>query len=334
MITLCTSDLHLAENPRDAYRLRWFEQLPALAQEHGAARVLVLGDVTEVKEGHRAGLVNTIVDGFAALAEVAQVYVLRGNHDYVAEDVPFFKFLSRVPRVRWINEPMSLRLRGLGSCLLLPHSRNPVAEWAGINMRVDWIFTHQTFEGSDAGGGHKLSGISRSIFPKGASIVSGDVHLPQQLGAVTYVGAPYHVTFGDEYKPRVLLIDEGKMRSVPTKGPQKCLMTVSGRDPLGALDIKHPLMRRGDMIKVRIELPAGAEISRVQARQRAREWAATAGVELQAIQIIAPTTGPAKIAAQARGRAPDSDLVRGYAKKMKKGELTLAAGLKIAEEVA
>ena len=322
--TLVTSDLHLAESPRDSYRLRWFEQLPALAQEHGVDRVLVLGDVTEVKEGHRAGLVNAVVDGFAALAAVAQVYVLRGNHDYVAEDVPFFKFLSRVPRVRWVNEPALLRLRGLDSCLLLPHCRDPAAEWAGVDMRADWIFAHQTFEGSDAGRGHKLSGISRGIFPKGARVVSGDVHLPQQLGAVTYVGAPYHVTFGDEYEPRVLLLEGSKMRSVPTAGPQKRLITTSGRDPLGALDVAHPLkvispLNRGDMVKVRIELPAGTDVSRAQARQRAREWADAAGVELQAVQITAPAAGPAKIAARTRGRAPDPDLVRAYAKKMKKG---------------
>lgn len=329
MPTLVTADLHLAENPRDAYRLAFFDQLPALAREYDADRVLVLGDITEAKDGHRATLVNRIVDGFAALAEVAQVYVLLGNHDYVSIDVPFYRFLHHLPRVRWIAEPTALKLRGLGDCLFLPHTRDVGAWTTLMGQKYAWYFCHQTFGGADLGHG-QLAKAGAAPFTRkaGDRVVSGDVHVPQQLGAVTYVGSPYTIDFGDDFDPRILLLDGTEMLSVPTEGPQKVLVEVPRRHGPAS---RAP--HAGDIVKVRVELPPNSDRSRTDVRAEWRAWAGRMGVELYTVQVVSPEAGASTPKARLRHRAPDADLVRAYVKKMGKGKVTAAAGLKIVEEV-
>lgn len=326
MITIVTADIHASPNPRDAYRWKFIEEtLPALVAEHGAERVLVLGDLTEAKAGHSAELVNRLVDALAALAAHASVYLLMGNHDYLSEDVPFYRFTRHLPRVRWINDPTALTLRGLGKCLFLPHTRDLTSWVDHMHDEYDWFFCHQTFGGADLGG--RRAAGDGPPFSKNSKVVSGDVHSPQRVGPVTYVGAPYSVDFGDAFEPRVLLLEGAEMRSVPVPGPQKRLVEVpSITDLTGA----EKNLRPGDVVKVRATMETG-EYSRAEARKNIREWAASVGVELYAVEIIAPRAAPTKM--HDRHRASDEELVRGYAKKMGKGKSTVSAGLKIMDSM-
>ena len=325
-VTLVAADPHWSPNPRDAYRWIFLEEtLPTMIEKHGIGRVIIAGDLTEAKDGHTAALVNRLVDGVSKLAEAAPVYVLKGNHDYVAEDVPFYRFLRHLPRVRWINEPTQLNLRGLGKCLFLPHTRR-LEDWdESITDNFDWFFCHQTFKGAALSQGHRAEG-SAAPFSVGARVVSGDVHVPQEIGPVTYVGAPYHVDFGDDYSPRVLLLEGTKMRSVPVPGPQKRLLTSTG-DVLAMKGKCYP----GDIVKVRVALPASAKTSRAEVRHRCRAWAEEAGVSLHAVEIIAPKVVAAGVSRN-RSRASDADLVRAYGKKMSADKIAVAAGLKLMDE--
>lgn len=256
--------------------------------------------------------------------------------------MPFFRYMRHLPRVRWINEPTRLKLRGLGDCLFLPHTKNPEEEWRAWlgdrraahapPRRHDWYFCHQAFHGAVSESGQKLAGVPRNIFPRGAHVVSGDVHKPQDW----YVGAPYLIDFGDDYEPRVLLLDGGKMRSVPVPGPQKRLVSIVGefdeRD-LRAHQKIFRVIRPGDVVKVRVELPAATKASRADVRACVREWAVSEGVQLYGPEIVAPKALPER-AARDRHRATDEELVRGYAKKMGQGKVAVAAGLKIMEETS
>lgn len=333
--TLATADIHASANPRDAYRWVFLEQtLPAMIAEHAVERVLVLGDLTEQKSGHSPELVNRLVDAFVAIAERAQVYILKGNHDYVAEDVPFFRYMRHLPRVRWINEPTRLRLRGLGDCLFLPHTSR-IDELTSTIHEADWYFCHQTFAGADLGG-RKADGASAPFPSSRGRAVSGDVHVPQKLGRVTYVGSPYAVDFGDDAEWRVLLLGDNKVRSVPVPGPQKRLVSIVGEFNERDLRVHQKIfrvVRPGDVVKVRVELSAATKASRADVRARVREWAVSEGIQLYATEIIAPKALPER-AAHDRHRATDEELVRAYAKKMGQGKVTVAAGLKIVEETA
>lgn len=325
MTTLVTADLHLSENPRDGYRFQFLEGLPDLVRRLGARRVVILGDLTEAKDAHRAPLVNRIADSLAKLAEEVSVYILRGNHDYVIAEVPFYRFLSHLRNIRWINQPTVLKLRGLGDCLFLPHTNN-LEDWA--NLAFDehaWTFCHQTFEGAAAGHGRQLTGVP---VPGGAfRVVSGDIHVPQKLSRITYVGAPYHVDFGDDYEPRVLLLDGNKMRSVPCNGPQKRLVEVSS---VGDLAPAGGSVRPGDIAKVRVHVSQEELAARSKIRAAVREWADNAKVVLHAVQLVAGE-GPKQKKTRQPDRRSDEDLVREYVAARGGGKATLQVGLKLIE---
>lgn len=330
MTTLVTADLHLSDNPRDAYRLAFMDRLPDMLEEHDATRLLVLGDLTEAKDGHKAWLVNEIVDRFAALAALVDVVILKGNHDYLREDVPFYRFLGHLSRVRWINVPTSLRLRGLGRCLFIPHTTNWPDDLEAKD--ADWIFCHQTFDGADAGHGRSLPGISHEAFPRGSRVVAGDVHVPQKIGPVTYAGAPCLVDFGDDYDPRVLILDGNKMRSVPYEGPQKRLVSISSEDVEDHLESALPGLNAGDVVKVRVDATPDQMIDRAAVRRAVREWGDEVGVNIYATQIVAPRDSGSPENRKVRQQRSDEQLVRAYAKKMDAGSGVLKVGLKLVEK--
>lgn len=98
------------------------------------------------------------------------------------------------------------------------------------------------------------------------------------------------------------------------------------------LKFKQNDAQAGDVVKMRIHIPPGSDISRAQARKAAQEWAEKAGVQLYGIEVIA-TKPRAEKTVEARAQHSDEELVRAYVKKTGKGKGTLAVGLKIAEEV-
>ena len=95
MRRLVTGDVHISQNPRDAYRLVFLEKtLPDLIDRHKVEQLLVLGDLTQAKEKHPASLVNSVVGAFHQLSKQCEIVLLQGNHDYQSVGSPFFEFLS------------------------------------------------------------------------------------------------------------------------------------------------------------------------------------------------------------------------------------------------
>lgn len=328
---LTVADLHAASNPRDAYRWNFIERaLPKLIRAHRPACLAILGDLTDAKDGHSAELVNRLADAIAALAKTVRVICLRGNHDHLSSTA-FFQFLHHQHNVDWINEPTRMKL-SIGECLFLPHARDPEQDWYDVGMRdARWIFCHQAFAGAVSESGARLTGTPTSIFPRGSRVISGDIHAPQRVGCVEYTGAPYLVRFGDAYEPRMLLLDAEKMTSIPVPGPQKRLLTVRRPEEL-ARQRMRALYRPGDVVKVRVDLPEGSDLTRAQVRADVRSWAESAGVALYATEVVAPRPEQAD-----RGRKDcartDEELVQAYVKKTGRGRDMLVAGMKLAKEV-
>lgn len=324
---LTVADLHVASNPRDAYRWNFIERtLPKLIRAHRPAYLAILGDLTDAKDGHSAELVNRLADAIAALAKSARVICLRGNHDHLS-DAAFFQFLHHQRNVEWINEPTRMKL-SIGECLFLPHARDPEQTWCDVDMGdASWIFCHQAFAGAVSESGVRLAGTPTSIFPRGSRVISGDIHAPQRVGCVEYTGAPYLVRFGDAYEPRVLLLDAEKMTSIPVPGPQKRLLTVRAPSELTRQRMRA-LYRPGDVVKVRVDLPEGSDLTRTQVRADVRSWAESAGVALYAIEVVAPQPEQADRSRKDRTRS-DEELVRAYVRKTGRGQATLSTGLKI-----
>ena len=212
-------------------------------EEYHVEKLYVLGDLCESKDGHDAWMVNSVVDHLALLAAAAPLTILRGNHDYLDPENPFFGFLQYIPRITYINQPTVI-----GRDLFLPHTRNHQRDWVGL-QKCNLVFAHNTFAGAVGANGHKLDGIPPDAVD--GFIISGDVHVPQQLGRkLIYVGAPYTINFGDDYEPRALLWDaDNKLKSIPLPGPQKRVVEYSREEIISQA-------KPGDIVKLCIHLAA------------------------------------------------------------------------------
>lgn len=288
MATIVTADWHLSDNPRDAYRIAWLGALQDMIKQHNIAHLLVLGDLCEEKDRHSAWLVNKVVDVLATIAELCPITILQGNHDYVDIESPFYAFLGRLERVEYLRAPRwrkslsRLSEEDWGSVLFLPHTPNWKRDWKNVDFsKTDWCFAHNTFNGADVGFGRKLDGIPLDVFPDGMKVISGDIHVPQQLGPVTYVGAPYTVDFGDNYKPRILVIEDGKVRSYGMTGPQKRLLEITS-----IKELQKQQTKAGDILKVRIRLRRDDYDRWPQMKMAVIEWGTKNDVQIHVVQPI------------------------------------------------
>lgn len=256
MTTLVTSDLHVTDAPRDAYRWELFAWLRGLVLTHHVEDVLILGDLTDAKDRHSASLVNRLIEELHTLSEVVTVWLLKGNHDYIDEATPFFGFAGRLNNIVYAGEPSITTGIGGAACAFLPSTRNHEREWEGLDLSsCRWIFCHQTFTGALSENGTELSGTPAEYFddlPKSCRVVSGDIHVPQTLhkGRITYVGSPYRVHFGDTFIPRVLLLDGNKMSDLHLPGVSRELVVARSVDEITALGFP-----RLTQVKVRLKLP-------------------------------------------------------------------------------
>ena len=322
MQILVTADLHFSENPRDEYRHEFQRELRNIVKKHDVSRVIILGDLTEAKDRHSAELVNRIVDHFYKLTALCDVTFLRGNHDYLTSpDNPFFAFLSRIEHISWINNPTAI-----GTWLYLPHTTDYKNDWKQFKFSdFDTIFCHQTFEGADTGF-KQLTGIPTSIFPKSVKVLSGDIHVPQDLGTVTYVGAPYTVDFGDNYEPRMLLLDSKDMISIPCPGPQKRYVE---RKRNSEFITEHKL-NKGDILKVKADFEPGLALSWQQIKQEVKDWAEDKGYIVHSIQPIV-THKKMKKTQNKKAAQSDEDLLAAYGKARGINESVLKTGLWLME---
>lgn len=329
---LITADLHCSDNPRDGYRLRWFERFIKLAQQKRPSMIVVLGDLTEEKDRHAASLVNTVVDNLYALTQVCPVYGLQGNHDYTADpDNGFWPFLSHIHNLTWITRPTGFKFDGQ-ELLFLPHTRDYKRDWKDLQLKgYDWIFAHNAFEGALSEHGHKLEGIPISTFPRDARVISGDVHKPQMVGPVEYVGAPYLCDFGDDYTPRVLWLDrDGSKRSLACPGPQKRLVDI--RSPAELELQKH--VRSGDILKVRVQLAMKDRERWPKIRKAVEDWAEDLGCVLHACQPqfkLDPTKPGVAFIPNGSGQRSDTDILKKFAAARGLSEAVLKAGLDFLE---
>ena len=326
MTVLVTADLHISANPRDAYRSNWLKKLPSLAAKHKANVVLILGDLTESKEGHSAELVNFIVAELHRLAEARQVVISQGNHDWHSSpDNPFFGFLAYIENITWISQPTPFLD---GQAILLPHTADYERDWDKIDFKkYDLAFAHQTFQNAASDSGFKLSGIPLSYFPSNLQIISGDIHTPQELGNLIYVGSPYSIDFGDAAEPRILLIhDNGEIESIPCEGPQKRLVEVKS-----IADLKHVKgLAEGDILKVRVEIAPSDHAAWPEMAEQVRAWGLGQGYLIHLVQPIVAANAHSMIdERKAAPRKTDAQLLSEYVKHRGVDDGTAKVGLKL-----
>lgn len=253
---LLVTDTHFTDKAEDSYRFGLFPYLVDLCHRLQIRKVFFLGDLTDYKDNHSGRLINKIVDSVVELRSVHSsmcLTFLQGNHDYNKDpSCATFKMLRHINGVNWISVPSHMHCSSEGASIaLLPHSRQPLVEWDTYIQeqdRYDYVFTHATFSGSTASNGSKLDGLPSSTFR--VPVFSGDIHVPQKIGRVVYVGSPYSIRFNDTFTPRVLALNlsKGTMTSYePSLLRRRTLKVRSASEVLQSDDIQD-----GDQVKVQL----------------------------------------------------------------------------------
>lgn len=289
---LITADLHLSDRERDEYRWGFFPWLVEKMERLKATTLLILGDLTDEKDGHSARLVNRIMD--ALLTIPGQVYILKGNHDYTDEDCPFFRFLgheeygariSFITKTTFLSEDLPSGTRG--TVMMLPHTVRPKSDWGHVKRlkEVRLACCHQPVVGAVTESGITMrEGISSRYWSTRGykfPVVAGDIHVPQTVGDFTYTGAPYPIKFGDEFTPRVLRFDGKHLHEIVREGViRKLSIDIDDADELAGLEL-----REGDQVKVRVHLPRSEFGAWEQHRERLIQIAFDAGAVIHSAEI-------------------------------------------------
>ena len=297
-----TTDTHLTDKPKDEYRFALFKQLELLMNTTSVGHLdyfFILGDLTDLKDRHSSNLCNKIVDNLLEISKTTKIIILKGNHDYINPDLPYFEFLNSIENISFITHISELELSSndglVRNVLLLPHTRTPEEDWNEIEPLIrknkyDMILMHQTINGALSSNGTKMEGISKNTFKKfNGLIYSGDIHVPQKISNVEYIGSPYHVHFGDKFIPRCLLINDNaeKLKDAEIKNiyldfPKKYSISIRNVETLKNLED----LKSGDMVKVKLTLPRSEFVSWVKYKDGVIQYCNDMGFILHGVEVV------------------------------------------------
>ena len=285
---LLVSDLHLTDREKDNYRWDLFPWLEKQIKEHKVDRLYMMGDLTDFKDKHSSILTNKIVEVFSRLAKLCPVVLLKGNHDFIQSEKPFFRFLEQIPDVTYVNSPWEYHDTGDLSELFLPHTKTPIEDWKDINFsQYDIVYLHQCVIGSKGANDFEMEhGLDPSFFAKKkCRVISGDIHVPQIVGShlkgqVEYIGSPYPVAFGDHFKARCLLIDDNGDKDLFFPTIQKRAIKIKNPDAL-----KLQRLKSGDQVSVKLQLTQAEFVSWPDYKRQCLAWCDEKGIVVHSIAL-------------------------------------------------
>lgn len=310
---LLVTDLHFTDKEADRYRFKIFTWIHEYFKKTGDKNLIILGDLTDSKDHHSANLVNSIIKRMLDLTDAGmEIFVLKGNHDYINPDLPFFGFLERFEWIRFISEPRCIIIEGQ-KCLFLPHSRNPIGEWkadktvADNRKTADFVFMHESVIGSVTSSGYEMEeGLLPSYFRRfKGQVFSGDIHCPQQISCVTYVGTPYSIRFNDHFRGRAISIrgQEEPVELFPDIRRRWTLDINSADDLCNQLNEMDWMV--DDQLKIRFALSEADEEKWERTRKTIEKECAARELEVCSLQV----TRPEKLPLRGRKR---SELQKAY----------------------
>jgi hypothetical protein len=329
--TLLVGDLHLDDNPLNAYRWEIFPTLSALCRLHKVGTLIFLGDAFDRKDRHAAPFVNDVVGFITDLQRSLnlEIFILMGNHD-ASDPVPYWSFLNElgdyihyVVETNYINDPL---------IYLLPWSSNPLEDWKGIKFsNAKAILMHQTVSGALVENDRRLDDANpMPILPRGVPVFSGDVHRPQRVGGITYVGAPYPVRFSENWANRIILIENSdwkKSIDIPINIIRRAILDLT------EVPKNFKAYSLGDQIRIRYHLAAEELQKWPELELQIRERAKTEQIVLASVEPVLerelPFDGPAR--AQLDFLKPE-DVLGAFAKREELSADVVNLGIEIFRE--
>lgn len=321
---LLTTDLHLTDNPADAYRFEVFDAL--LEHVEHNEDIVILGDLADRKDRHSAQLVNDIVYQIGRLTKAtSRVVILLGNHDMPIEGPPFWNVLNEMEGVKFIIRPyIHSRMA------FFPYTKD-ASDWLHMldSNPVDVIYMHQTVTGAVVENGRVMTNDRMPKLPRGIPIYSGDIHVPQCVGPVTYVGSPHPIKFGDDHPYRILRLNEDNFsiqKEIILSPPAKRIVSVSS-----IADLRKIKVAKGDQVRIRYETDAANATDWPKAEAQIAEWAAKQAVTLVSTEVTLLVDSSDQAGEPA---SEPADIVREYGERQGLAPDIVAAGVTIAGDAA
>lgn len=320
---LLTSDWHLDENPDNAYRWDTFEEVAAVVRECNIEHVYNLGDFSDRKERFTAAFVNRVVETLKEAAELVPWTIMRGNHDTPLRGPAFWEILNDMrPKVRYISSPTPD-----SDVLFLPFSPDPMKEWEGLDYKqFKCIFLHATVTGAIAESGIALEGTKLPLLPRSIKLYSGDVHTPQTVRNLTYVGSPHPIKFGDTYKCRFLVIDDEYeiVEEIELTPPRKIVGGIASLDDLKKLRVKP-----GDSVRIVYTMPSEQLAHWGSMEASIKEWADKSHITIEGTEVVVDTQ---KAGEFVNVEMTPEETLRAFAEEEEIEALTLDIGLDLLRE--
>ena len=276
---LLFTDPHLVDNPIDEYRWGMFNELTRIALQFKVSKIFCLGDLSDRKDRHSAVLVNRLVSTFSKLRSEtgSEVKIISGNHEQPVTGPYFWEFLTKTG-IEYITKPKSE-----DGIYFFPFSKNPVEDWKDFSFisRVKAALMHQTGQGVRVEGDRLLAANNLPDF-NGVPVFSGDVHRPQEVEGIFYIGTPYPIKFSETWDNRVVVIqndDFTRPISVWLHSIKRAIIDITSSKELNKLPYK-----KGDQIKIRYTLSGKQLSSWHEEEETIKKWASNKEIFLASLE--------------------------------------------------
>jgi DNA repair exonuclease SbcCD nuclease subunit len=214
MRLLLTADLHLTSRPEHAYRLKYLEWLAYQCESVDA--VAILGDISDAKDNHTSSFLNAVTDRIASLSADlnGELYLLFGNHDGPSKDEAYWRFLRHLG-LSYVTKFTVMQWSNADQLVFVPFAEETdlLAWLCNPNLRSErcTVLMHTSADNAIVENGTALPNpkMPNTFLPAGfrGKVWSGDIHVPQVLGDIEYVGSPYHTRYGDQFTGRTVIYD-------------------------------------------------------------------------------------------------------------------------------
>lgn len=325
MTYLLATDFHLDDKPENEYRWAIWEHILQAVIQYEIESVFILGDWVDRKDRFPARFINRLFDEVYKICARCPLYVLRGNHDTSMQPPSYFDFAATkiCAGFEYITIPQSFGPNY--NLLMLPFTARPKTDWAGMTLSdYDAVFMHATVPGSVVENGMVMENENFPILPRSVKFYSGDVHVPQKVRNVVYVGAPHPIRFGDNFPCRMVVLDHeyNITMEIPLSPPRKLMADIRDIGDLNSLTA-----RWGDQIKIRFNCPPEAIEHWGATEQQIIQWAREKGVTVAGTECIVGTRTPGNLDAE---ESPEH-ILRGFADREGISEELLKTGLDLLE---
>lgn len=252
----------LLDHQRQFFRDQFFLEL----QNRKIDTIIHLGDLVDRRKYINFNTAQRLHDDFLEPARDYNLYIIAGNHDVFYKStnrVNAFNELSlqsKYPNITTIiNDPVEIHFGGR-NCLFIPwiNKENSDKSFEMIETtNADFIFGHLEIAGFEMfRGSISKEGIDKSVFDKFTAVYSGHFHQKSSRGNIHYLGAPYHMTWGDYPSPRGFHVwdtETGELEFIENKNSLFAVIKYDGANH----DISE-LNLAGKYVKVVVDAKADA----------------------------------------------------------------------------